>query len=190
MTSDVLQALKDNDICVVNVPANMTKFYQPLYLTVNGHAKRFLKNKFSIWYAAQITRQLGEGLKIDEVDVKLHLTILKPLHAQWIVDFYNEMTSSKGETIIESGWRAAGISDAIRLGTKNLPPIDPFHEIDPLLQNGLPEAQLVEAVCDLTIEERQLGHSPNEDDGDEDEEVWERSAFDAFREEEKEEEEK
>ena len=67
--------------------------------------------------------------------------------------------------------------------------IDPFHEIDPLLQNGLPKAQLVEVVCDLTIEERQPGHSPNdEDDGDEDEDVWERSAFDAFKEEEEEEE--
>lgn len=43
MTSDVLKALKDNNICVVNVPANMTKFYQPLDLTVNGHSKRFFK---------------------------------------------------------------------------------------------------------------------------------------------------
>ena len=51
---------------------------------------------------------------------------MKPLHAQWVVDFYNEMTTSKGSTIIESGWRAAGISDAIRLGSKELPPTDPF----------------------------------------------------------------
>ena len=75
----------------------MTKFYQPLDLTVNGHAKRFLKNKFSTWYGNQISKQLDEGVKIDSVNVKLQLTTLKPPHTQWVVDFYNEMTSSKGK---------------------------------------------------------------------------------------------
>ena len=68
------------------------------------------------------------------MDVKFRLTTMKPLHAQWVVDFYNEMTTCKGSKIIESGWRAAGISDAIRLGSKGLPPIDPFQAIDPLLE--------------------------------------------------------
>ena len=35
--------------------------------------------------------------------------------------------------IIESGWRAAGILDALRLGSSKLPSIDPFEDIDPLL---------------------------------------------------------
>ena len=122
-----------NNICVVNVSVNMIKLYQPLDLTVNGHAKRFFTSKFSVWYAEQISKQLNEGVKIDEVDVKFRLTTMKPLHAQWVVDFYNEMTTSKGSTITESGWRAAGISDAIRLGSKELLPIDPFRDIDPLL---------------------------------------------------------
>ena len=38
MTSEVLSLLKENYISVTNVPANMTKFYQPLDLTVNGYA--------------------------------------------------------------------------------------------------------------------------------------------------------
>ena len=42
MTSDVLNLLQDNKILLTNVPANMTKFYQPLDLTVNGYAKRFM----------------------------------------------------------------------------------------------------------------------------------------------------
>ena len=113
MTTEVLDVITKNNIVVVKVPANMTKFYQPLDLTVNGHAKRFFKSKFSAWYADQISKQLNEGVKIDEMDVKFRLTTMKPLHAQWVVDFYNEMTTCKGSKIIESGWRAAGISDTI-----------------------------------------------------------------------------
>ena len=62
-------------------------------------------------------------MNIDAVDVKPCLTTLKPLHAQQVVDFYNEMTTVKGKHIIESGWAAAGITDAIR------PAIDLFYEI-------------------------------------------------------------
>ena len=40
-TSPVVESYEENNICIVNVPANMTKYYQPL--TVNGYAKRFMK---------------------------------------------------------------------------------------------------------------------------------------------------
>jgi hypothetical protein len=174
MTSEVHAVLNKNHICIVNVPPNMTKFYQPLDLTVNGHAKRFFKNKFNTWYGNQISKQLDEGVEIDAVDVKLRLSTLKPLHAQWVVDFYNEMTSSKGKSIIEGGWRAAGITDAIRLGSKNLPPIDPFHDIDPLLvDDNAVESQQLEAVCMMTLEEKQIGYSPIIDDGNSDDSDWE-----------------
>ena len=46
MTSEVLDSYKNHIICVINVPANMTKYYQSLDLTVNQEAKRFLKRKF------------------------------------------------------------------------------------------------------------------------------------------------
>ena len=82
MTSEVLMILNDSNICLANIPPNMTKYYQPLDLTVNGHAKRYLKNKFSACYGNQILKQLDEGLHIDAVDIKLGLTTLKPLHAQ------------------------------------------------------------------------------------------------------------
>jgi len=52
----------------------MMKYYQPLDLTVNRHAKRFFKSKISTWYADQISKQLNEGVTIDEVDVKFRLT--------------------------------------------------------------------------------------------------------------------
>ena len=41
---------------------------------------------------------------------------MKPLHAGWIVDFYNLLTTAQGKEIIDSGWKVAGIADAIRVG--------------------------------------------------------------------------
>ena len=54
--------------------------------------------------------------------------MLKPLHEGWVVEFYNVMSCQTGRKVIESGWRAAGITDAAFLGSK--PPIDPFHDIE------------------------------------------------------------
>ena len=69
MKSEVLTILNDNNICLANIPPNMTKYYQPLDLTVNGHAKSYLKNKFDIWCGNQTSKQLDEGVNIDAVVV-------------------------------------------------------------------------------------------------------------------------
>ena len=75
----------------------MTRFYQPLGLTVNGSAKRFLAKKFNGWYSKQISDELESGKSLEEIDVKLRLSTLKPLHAGWIVDLFNYMTSAEGK---------------------------------------------------------------------------------------------
>ena len=92
-TSEVLDLLNANKIQVTNVPPNMTKYYQPLDLTVNGYAKKFMSRKFSGWYTQQISLQLEKGVPIDEIDVKLRLLLIKPLHAEWMTHFYNLMTT-------------------------------------------------------------------------------------------------
>ena len=43
------------------VPNNMTHYFQPQDLTVNAVAKHFLKDKFEIWYANEVKKQLDEG---------------------------------------------------------------------------------------------------------------------------------
>ena len=51
------------------------------------------------------------------------------------------MNTIKGKYITEIGWRAAGITDAICLGSKNLLAIDPFHDINSLLNGSTAESQ-------------------------------------------------
>ena len=91
------------------------------------------------------------------------------------------MTTVKGKHITESGWIAAGITDAISLGSKNLPAIAPFHNINPLLDGNTAESHQLQLICGLTLAEKQKGYSRTVDDDSNDYD-WERSAFDAFNE--------
>ena len=153
MTSEILTILKNNKICLANIPPNISKCYQPLDIMFNAHPKYYLKNKFSTWYGNQISKQLDEGVNIDAADVKVRLTRLKPLHAQWVVDFYNKMITVKRKYKIESGWRAAGITNTTRLESKNLFTVDPFHDIVSLLDGNTGESQQLQAICGLTLAE-------------------------------------
>ena len=54
INSTVKGVLEENHILATNVTANMTLFYQPLDLTMNGGAKRFIAKKFNSWYSQQI----------------------------------------------------------------------------------------------------------------------------------------
>ena len=151
MKQPVIVLLKDNNIFLVRVPPNMTHLYQLLDLTVNRSAKSFFKRKFTEWFSYEITRLLDAGTKLDDIEVKLKLTILKPLHASWIIDFFNHMTSTEGKQIILNGWKSTGILEAIRLGKDNMPSLDPFNDIDPLL-----EALSLSNLDQRTIQEEEL----------------------------------
>ena len=102
------------------------------------------------------------------------VSTLKPLHAGWVVDFYNHVTSAEGKKIVLNGWKAAGIYDALKLGGSKLPSIDPFHDIDPLILENSVDTN-VEAVCQLEEEEIEAFCPPNivdEYDNDSEDEEW------------------
>ena len=90
ITDDVIFLLRDNNIHYVLVPNNMTQLFQLLDLTVSKHCKSYLKHLFSEWYAQQIENQLSFGKKVEEIKTGFRLTKLKPLHAKWLVEYYNE----------------------------------------------------------------------------------------------------
>ena len=63
-------------------------------LIVNREAKKFMKDQFTSWYSAQIQSRLDSGVVLDDVDVDLRLSVLKPIHVTWIVSMYNHLSSS------------------------------------------------------------------------------------------------
>ena len=116
--------LEMHDIVAVYVPANMTKYFQPLDLTINGVAKTFLKDKFGTWYAGEVSKQLENGTDIYSVDIKLQLSVLKPIHARWLISLYDHLRN-KPELIVK-GFDQAGISDALHIELENE---DPFEDL-------------------------------------------------------------
>ena len=126
-TQKVCLKLSSLNIEVISVPANMTHFFQPLDLMVNGQAKKFSKNKFTMWYSAEVQKQLDCGINFEDVDVDLKLSVLKPIHATWLVE-YNFFSSTEGKVYVLKGWEKAGIKDVFN-GKEVPPPVDPYQDI-------------------------------------------------------------
>ena len=124
----------------------MTNYYQPLDLTKNKWAKKFLKTKFSQWYSEQIQDTLDGDKAIQDIEVKVPLGVMKPLHGCWLIEMYNELTSARCKKVIKSGWDRSGILDAITLGSKKLPKLDLFADIDPLEPDEIPDFPETEEV--------------------------------------------
>ena len=133
MTEDVVLILRTNNIWLVKVPNNMAHLLQSLDLTVNGHCKPFMKGMFAEWYRKQVKEALSHGKQVEDIEIKFYLTVIKPLHAKWLMQFFNHITSEKGSKIIINGWKRSGIYDAVKNGSSSLPSIVPFNEIDPLV---------------------------------------------------------
>ena len=65
--------------------------------------------------------------------------------------------NAREKEIIDSGWKTAGISDAVKLGSSKLAPIDPFHDIDPMLGHESESSNRnLLALCDVAVEEFEL----------------------------------
>ena len=185
MIGPVLEKLRDNKILLVRVPANMTNIFQPLDLTVNSSFKAPMKKKFTKWYSKQIANELEKGTPSDDKEVKLKLSVLKPLHAGWLIDAYDHLTSEVCRKIIANGWQSAGITSAISKGVQGLPTLDPFNTIDPLVNhadesdNHLPNLNSEE--IDFFINLRGEEEDSSDDEWEmEDTGVEIRNAFDMF----------
>lgn len=99
----VCTKLSSLNIEVISVPANMTHFFQPLDLMINGQAKKFFKKKFSTWYSVEVQKQVDRGINFEDVAVNLKLSVLKPIHATWLVELYNFFTATKGRVYVLKG---------------------------------------------------------------------------------------
>ena len=71
-----------NNILSVVVPSNCTDLLQPLDLSVNKPLKDHLRRSFQSWYSQQVSKQMNEGKKPDEITVDTRLPVMKPLGAR------------------------------------------------------------------------------------------------------------
>ena len=109
--------------------------FQPLDLTVNKFAKDFMKGMFSTWFSRQVSLGLENGVELDDIQVDYRLSVLKPLHAKWLIELYNHMSTDEGKEIVSNGWKKAGIFGTIKLGSSGLPSLNPFADTWPLIES-------------------------------------------------------
>ena len=95
--------------------------------------------------------QLDTGVEINDFQEGLQLIKLKPAHACWIVEFYNHV-STPGKKVIDSGWKSAGIFQALELVSSKMPSIDHLY---PMLSNSVEQSDdsHLLTICDGTTEE-------------------------------------
>ena len=82
LTERVTQVLEENNIQSVLIPANHTGELQPMDISVNKVIKSFICNRFSEWYAEQVTEQFYND---DYEPVDLSAARMKCLGAQWML---------------------------------------------------------------------------------------------------------
>ena len=72
------------------------------------------KQNLQSGFLNKIEEGLSEGKDFEDIDIPLTLSLLKPLHASWVVDLYNCLDLCK--IVIKNGWKKAGITEAIKGG--------------------------------------------------------------------------
>ena len=91
-----------------------------------------MKKKFTVWYTDQVQQAMDACKLIEEIDIDLKLSVLKSLHASWLIELFDHMALLAGKSVSLKGWEVAGITGAFKKGAPGLPYLDPFHDIDPL----------------------------------------------------------
>ena len=139
-----------------------------------------MRGKFNAWYSLQIGNQLDTGKQLQDIDVPLRLQFLKSCHAEWLV----------AQNVIQSGWKTAKITEAFQVRVKGLGSLDPFQEIDSLIEREGDEnspifnateadiAVLKSKYSAYTQQDCDAGSDSEQKNGDEIN--FERNAFDAF----------
>ena len=86
-----------------------------------------MRKQFITYYSSEIKHQIDSGKAMDDIEVDLRLSKIKPLHAQWLISLYNHFTAKQGKAIILKGWEKAGIVDLLNENTV-LTPDDPYEQ--------------------------------------------------------------
>ena len=186
ITDEVTSHLLQNNIYFVTVSNNMIHLFQPLDLTVNEHCKKFMKNEFAKCYMQQADNALQVGTELEDINIVFCLSIIKPLHTKWLVEYYNYISSEAGTEVIVNRFNLADIYGVIRSGKSSLQSIDSFNDIAPLAgsiseDNPRNFVQLTDDLRESYMNE--LDENESEDDEDTEwclEDDFKRNAFDDF----------
>jgi len=108
LTQNITTELDENHIHSVLIPAACTGQLQPMDISVNKVVKSLLRNKFSDWYADEITELFIDG---EDTVVDISTARMKCIVGEWIVQVFEYLQANP--QIIVHGFRHAGVFDAL-----------------------------------------------------------------------------
>ena len=84
------------------------------------------KKDFSEYFTSAMLK--NPNIDVTTIEVDLKLSTLKPLHAATLIKIYNFFKTDEGKKIILSGWRAAGITEALKKARQSntVPSLNPY----------------------------------------------------------------
>ena len=53
---------------------------------VNNQERTSLLHKFAMWYSEEVQNQVDSRVNFEDVNVERRLSVLKPVHATWLVE--------------------------------------------------------------------------------------------------------
>ena len=129
-----------------------------------------MKGMFSTWFSRQISLGLENGVELDDIQVDYRLSVLKLLHAKWLIELYNHVSIDEGKEIVSNGWKKAGIFDTIKLGLSGLSSLNPFADTWPQIES----LQLCEnlSLSNLFPEEHDCFRKKVEESADDSDSEW------------------
>ena len=114
VTERMTKLMESHNIHTCLIPPNTTDRLQPMDVAVNKPAKAFLKQKFQMWYAEQISMQLEDAASVEDViiePVDLCMARMKEVSASWLVEMWDYIENNP--QFIVNGFLHAGISKAL-----------------------------------------------------------------------------
>ena len=123
----------------------------------------------------------------------MKLSNIKQLHAKSLIGMHNEMTLDEGRKVCLKGWEVSGIKAAVEQGLSKLLCLDPFNDIDPMMENDCDIQTINARVISETSKHVSECEYDREIENDSDSEEWidenqqdgdQRNVFDLFDDEE------
>jgi hypothetical protein len=106
----VRNKLNENFIRQVYIPGGCTGELQPLDLKINDPFKKQMKQLFIEWYSEQVKEVMDKDGNLDDVNINLGMSTIKPIHARWLISAVT--TISQKQELIKSSFISAGLVPA------------------------------------------------------------------------------
>ena len=91
-----------------NIELICTKQYDQLFPGAGSHGQQMGEGLYETEVQQMVRNtlrnELESGKKLENITIKFLLSTMKPLHAGWLIDCYDQLISSHRKEIILGGW--------------------------------------------------------------------------------------